>query len=96
MGQMCIRDRSDIALAAGAEAGAGGGDHVGLVEQLVEELPGTHAVGGLGPDIGRVLAAGHGEASGLQAVEDDLGVALVEGNVLHDLSMALGGINRCV
>jgi len=40
--------------AAGAKAGAGGADHVALVQELVEEVPTTHPAGGLEPDVGGI------------------------------------------
>ena len=84
---------ADVALAAGTKAGAGSGDHVGLPQQLVEEVPGAHAVGGAGPDIGGVLPAGHGEAGGGQALPDDPGVVQVVVDGLLHLSPALGAVH---
>ena len=46
-GLVCVTEsgHADIPFAAGAEACAGGGDHVGLLQQQVEELPAAHAIG---------------------------------------------------
>ena len=69
--------QADIPLAAGTKASAGGGDHVGLFQELIEELPGAHAVGGLEPDVGGVHAAKAGETGSGQALPDDPGVLLI-------------------
>ena len=48
---------ADITFAGGTETDAGGADNVGTVEQGLEELPRTHAVGTAHPDVGGILAA---------------------------------------
>ena len=52
----------EVALARSPEAAAGGADHIGFVEQMIEEAPGVHAVGGLDPDVGSMFAAVDGES----------------------------------
>ena len=51
--------------AAGAEAGTGGPDHVAFGKELVEEVPGAHAAGGLEPDVGGIHAAVAGDAGAI-------------------------------
>ena len=53
------------------------------MKQLVEEIPGANAVGGLAPDIGRVDPAVHRQASGAQPLPDNPGVVQVK-STSHD------------
>jgi len=68
--------------AAGAEAGAGGADHVAFGKELVEEVPAAHAARGLEPDVGGVHPAVAGDAGLFQAFTDDAGILHV---VVDDL-----------
>src|SRR5882672_3092602 len=56
-GAVAEAGQAEVAFAAAPEAGAGGADHVRLVQQLVEEAPGVEAGRRLHPDVGRVAAA---------------------------------------
>lgn len=85
--------QADIALAAGAEARAGGGSHVGLVQQQVEKLPGTHFARRFQPDIGGVGAAEAAQTGGAQALPDDFGVFPVVLDGLAGLFLALRGVD---
>src|SRR5207247_606300 len=60
----------EIALAAPPEAGAGGADHVRLVQQLVEEAPRVEAGRRLHPDVRRVATAVDREPRRLQPLAD--------------------------
>ena len=76
---------ADVALTAGAEAGAGGGGHIGLIQQQIKEVPGPHTAGGLEPDIGSVDPAEHLEPGRGEALPDDLGVfaVVVDLSLIH-------------
>ena len=80
---------ADIALPAGAKARAGGGDHTGLLEQAVKEIPRRNAIRGLGPNIGGVNAAVNGKPCGAQPVLDDLSIVKIEADGLLDLLLPL-------
>src|SRR5262245_53949699 len=82
----------EIAFAARTETGPGRSDHVRLVEQLVEELPGAEAGGGLRPDVRRVSAPVDGEADGAEPFADDAGVLHVEVDGLPHLLLSVGRV----
>ena len=63
-----------VTFAAGAETDARGTDNVGTIEQCLEELPGSHTVGGAHPDIRGILTAIDLIAKGTQSGEHPLGV----------------------
>src|SRR5690606_6692745 len=79
-----------VAFAAGAEAGAGGADDLGLVEELVEEGPGIGA--GVDPDVGGVVAADAAVAEAGHGVADEFRVGHVVGDLLFDLGLAGLGV----
>ena len=79
-----------MAFAAFAEAGSGGADDLGFVEQLVEKLPGIGA--GIDPDVGRVVPADAGETELGHGVADEGGVAQIE--VGHCLDLGLAGLGE--
>ena len=78
-----------MTFAALAEAGAGGADDLGLVEELVEELPRVGA--GVDPDVGGVVAADAAETELGHGLADEGGVAEVVGDFFLHLGLALGG-----
>src|SRR5262249_58225684 len=85
VGAMAERREPEIAFSARTESRSRRPDDVRLVQQLVEELPGVETARGLGPEVGRVLAAVHREPDAREAVLDDAGVVHVEVDGLANL-----------
>ena len=85
------RRQTEIPLAAGAEALAGGAHNVGVLEQPVKKLPAAHLVGAAQPDVGAVLAAAVPDTGLVQRCRNDSGVGAVVVEVLLDLLHALVG-----
>jgi len=79
--------------AAGAEATSRRPDHVALLQQLVEEVPGAHAARGLEPDVGGIHAAVAGDAGLFQPFTDDAGVLHVVVDDLLGLGPPLVGVD---
>ena len=82
-----------VALAAGAEADTWGADHIGTIEQILEELPGAAAVGGAHPDVRGVLATVDLEAQLAQLGEHAVGVVHIVVDGLLNLLLALRGVD---
>ena len=85
------RRQTEIPLAAGAEALAGGAHNVGVLEQPVKKLPAAHLVGAAQPDVGAVLAAAVPDTGLVQRCRNDSCVGAVVVEVLLDLLHALVG-----
>ena len=80
--------QAEVALAALAEAFAGGADDLSVPEQVVEELPAAHAVRALEPDVGGILAAGVVDAELVESGRDNARVLLIIGDILADLALS--------
>ena len=94
IGRAAEGGETEEALAAGAEALAGGADDLDLVQQQIEEFPTAHAVRTPEPDIGGVFAAGVPDPQRVQRPGQDPGVVLVDVDGLADLPLALGSEHR--
>ena len=57
------RREAEVTLSGCAEAASWGSNHIRLIEQMVKEAPGVHAIRSLDPHVGSVLPAVDGEAS---------------------------------
>src|SRR5207249_10360373 len=93
VGPLAERGEAEIPLTARAEACAWRADHVGLGEQLVEELPGAEAGRRLHPDVGRVARTVHGETDRGQSLADDARVVHVEVDRVAHLLLAVGRVH---
>src|SRR5690606_2430197 len=85
---------TEIAFAGGAEPAAGGADQVPLLQQAVEEVPASHALGSLEPHVRGIDPAVDVDAAGLEPLADDAGVGEVEVDQLLHLVLAVGGVDR--
>ena len=84
---------TEVALAAGTKAHAGGADYRGAVEHLLEEAPALLTLGSTHPELGSVLAAIDAEAHGAQGVGHESGVAHIVVDGGSGLCLAVGGVD---
>src|SRR5207249_12093137 len=85
---------AEVALAARTEARAGCPDDVGLVQELVEEVPRGPAPRSLHPDVRGVPRAIHGEPGRLKPFANDACVLHVIVHQRGHLLLALAGVGR--
>ena len=77
----------EVSFSAGAESGSWRPHHSRVFQQIVEELPGTHPLRRLQPDIGSVHAAGHVVARAFQPFVNSLRVSHIVGYLLFQLRL---------
>ena len=86
---------SDIAFTTRPEADTGRADEVSLVEKGLKELPTTHAIGRLEPDVRGIVPTVGGKSGLGKCLQHEPGVGHVVLDGLLYLSTSLGGIGGC-
>lgn len=86
--------QTEVPLPAGAEAGAGRANHIGLLQQAVEKFPACHSIRSFHPDIRGVDAAGHRVPGLPETVENVFRIFPVIRDLLFQLPFPLLGVDR--